>query len=122
MKRRLVTAVISLHAPLLLAADPPVLAITDAVIHQAVKETLAEAAAEARPNSSTNTNTNNAPTVRAADRIEQRMREAFDEAKVPDCLHPDAMKLTPPRIGPINLAGIYAAPFWAYAALSGKCR
>jgi hypothetical protein len=52
--------------------------------------------------------------------------EAFEAAAIGDCLHGDALKHTPPviRIGPIpiGLGGVFALPFWGYAAATGKCR
>jgi hypothetical protein len=47
---------------------------------------------------------------------------AVDEARVPDCLHPDALKHQPAKIGPMNIGGIYALPFLAAAILRGKCK
>ncbi len=46
---------------------------------------------------------------------------AMDEARVPSCLHPDALKHQPPKIGPVVIGGIYALPFLAAAILRGKC-
>jgi hypothetical protein len=54
-------------------------------------------------------------------RNEEILTRAFQEAKVPDCLHQDAMKFAPPRIGVIGIAGEFALPWWAYAVLSGHC-
>lgn len=45
----------------------------------------------------------------------------MDEAAVPSCWRGDAMKHQPPTIGPINLGGLLALPFWGAAILSGKC-
>ena len=47
--------------------------------------------------------------------------EAVDDARVPSCLHPDALKHQPPKIGPVGIGGIYALPFLAAAILRGKC-
>jgi len=47
--------------------------------------------------------------------------DAMDEARVPSCLHADAMKHQPPKIGPVGLGGILALPFLAAAILRGKC-
>jgi hypothetical protein len=46
---------------------------------------------------------------------------AVDEARVPDCLHPDALKHQPAKMGPVGIGGIYALPFLAAAILRGKC-
>lgn len=51
---------------------------------------------------------------------------AFARAAVPDCLHPDALKLNPPVLNVggvvIGLAYLFALPHWAYTAASGKCK
>jgi hypothetical protein len=44
-----------------------------------------------------------------------------DEAAVPSCWRPDALKHNPPRLGPINLGGVLALPFWGWSIVSGKC-
>ena len=46
---------------------------------------------------------------------------AMDEARVPDCLHGDALKRAPAAIGPIAFIGVYAIPFVILAKLRGKC-
>lgn len=51
----------------------------------------------------------------------QQFAEQFSEAKVPDCLHADALKRQPPRIGPITFKGLYAVPFVVLAKVRGKC-
>jgi hypothetical protein len=51
----------------------------------------------------------------------QTFARSFEDARVPDCLHPDAMKNQPPKIGPIGIGGIYALPFWISAIVRGKC-
>lgn len=47
--------------------------------------------------------------------------DAVDEARVPSCLHPDALKHQPPKIGPVALGGFLVLPFLAAAILRGKC-
>ncbi|HEX9174354.1 MAG TPA: hypothetical protein VF861_17020 [Telluria sp.] len=47
--------------------------------------------------------------------------QQFSEARVPDCLHGDALKRQPPRIGPIGFSYLAAAPFVVLAKLRGKC-
>ena len=47
--------------------------------------------------------------------------DAMEEARVPSCLHPDAMKHQPPKIGPVVLGGILALPVLAAAIVRGKC-
>jgi len=46
---------------------------------------------------------------------------AFDAARVPGCLQPDALRHQPASIGPVAIGGIYALPFLAAAILRGKC-
>jgi hypothetical protein len=45
----------------------------------------------------------------------------FEEAAVPNCLGPNALKHQPPKIGPIGVGGILALPFLVVAAVRGKC-
>lgn len=45
----------------------------------------------------------------------------MDEARVPSCWGPDAMKHQPPQIGPIAIGGLLALPFWGLAIVRGKC-
>lgn len=47
--------------------------------------------------------------------------EKFAEAKVPDCLHGDALKRQPARILFVNFQGVYAVPFVILAKFRGKC-
>jgi hypothetical protein len=47
---------------------------------------------------------------------------AVNDARIPDCLHPDALKHQPAKIGPVDIGGIYALPFLAAAILRGKCK
>jgi hypothetical protein len=93
---------------------PP--ALTELEIQSAIKEALAEEPAPKIPDRA------KSGVYGTSAYVEQRMTRAFNEAKVPDCLHPDATKFTPPQLGPVILTGEFAAPFWAYAALTGKCR
>lgn len=48
--------------------------------------------------------------------------KGFDEAEVPGCLAPNALKHQPPKIGPIAVGGILALPFLVVAAVRGKCK
>ncbi|MFK3736534.1 hypothetical protein [Massilia sp. TN1-12] len=80
------------------------------VIKEAVRETLAEAPATRKE----------AGPVLRADRYEAFGRE-MEEARVPSCWHADAMKHQPPKIGPINIGGIFVLPFLAAAIVRGKC-
>jgi hypothetical protein len=87
--------------------------ITEQMVRQAVRETLAaEAAVQTLRR-------HEADTLRA-DKY-QAFATQFDEAKVPDCLHPDGLKRQPTNIGPIKIVGLYAVPFVLIAKLRGKC-
>jgi hypothetical protein len=119
MRRLIVASILSTVPPLLPAVEQPAPAppaLTDAMIRQAVKEALAAAPAPDIPLRA------RADAYSAGSPIEQRMTRAFNEAKIPDCLHSGAMKFTPPQLGPVVLTEEFAVPFWAYAALTGKCR
>jgi hypothetical protein len=85
--------------------------IGDARIQQAVRETLAETRENPRRHEAD---------VLRGDRW-QVFAEQFHEAKVPYCLHPDGLKRQPTNIGPINIVGLYAAPFVLLAKMRGKC-
>lgn len=52
----------------------------------------------------------------------EQFHDAAEFAGIPDCLGPNALKHDPPKIGPIALGGLLAAPFLAHAALTGKCK
>lgn len=92
------------------APDPAPLRarLGDEVIRDAIKQTMAEQKKDAalRPDKAL-----------SADRYEQFGREMSD-AKIPDCLHSDALKYQPTFI----FSGLLAAPFVVIAALRGKCR
>lgn len=94
------------------ASRPPLrLQLTDDVIRQAVRATLAEGAA---------TPENHGRVLSGGDRYASFGRQ-MDEARTPSCLHPDALKHQPAQVGPIGLGGILALPFWGAAILRGKC-
>jgi hypothetical protein len=57
----------------------------------------------------------------------QRFAVAFHEARVPDCIgKDDALRLDPPEVKlgkvKVGLGGVFALPFLAHAALTGKCK
>jgi hypothetical protein len=89
--------------------------LTDDVIKDAIKQTLAEYPKEGRPDRGN---------VLGADTHEQFSRD-FSEAQVPGCLNPDALKHVPTSVQTKNwnfgLTGLLALPMWAAAAASGKC-
>jgi len=102
-------------APLDQAANArprPELLMTNPTITRAVRDTLADS----KP----------APLKDGAGRTlhgdaQDKFTRQVDEAQVPSCWRPDAMKHAPPRIGPLNLGGLLALPFWGWAIVSGKC-
>jgi pyruvate/2-oxoglutarate dehydrogenase complex dihydrolipoamide acyltransferase (E2) component len=107
-------------APAPAGAHPP---LTDALIHQAIHDTLEEADRQAAAERQAVANKQMQPGV-APGGVVYRGRadadilsSAFDEAKVPDCLHPDGLKNQPTFF----LAGLLALPFVAVAKLRGKC-
>ncbi|MES2347463.1 MAG: hypothetical protein V4641_07810 [Pseudomonadota bacterium] len=91
-------------------ASPPVL--TDEIIKKAVRETIAE---NPQPLANRNAGAFSAGTAH------DKMSAAFEQAKVPDCLHGDALKHQPAQIGPIAVVGPYSLPWVIAAALRGKC-
>ncbi|MES2148691.1 MAG: hypothetical protein V4508_02755 [Pseudomonadota bacterium] len=102
------------------AAPEPVLAvdwaaprIDQAVIRQAVRETLV-AERDAVP-----ARRHENDTLRG-DRYQSFAAE-FAEARVPDCLHSEGLKRQPTSIGPFGVGGLLALPFVAVAKLRGKC-
>ena len=88
-------------------------ALTDEVIRKAVRETIAE-------NPQPVLASRDAGTF-SAGTAQERMRAAFEQAKVPGCLHGDALKHQPAHIGPVNVVGPYSLPWVIGAALRGKC-
>jgi hypothetical protein len=83
--------------------------LTDEAIRQAVKQTLADEQKESAI----------APgRTLSGDARYQQFGRAVSEAKTPDCLHGDALKYQPTFF----FAGLLAIPFWALAAIRGKCR
>lgn len=91
--------------------------LSDELIRKAVRETVAE---DPHPQAlaARNAAAYGAATVTAQD----RMTTAFNQAKVPDCLHDDALKLQPAYIGPFGVVGPFSLPWVVAAALRGKCR
>jgi hypothetical protein len=98
---------------------PPTQAVpvlTDDVIKKAVRETVAETPQPAPPLA-----INPQAGAFRANSVEARMSAAFEQAKVPDCLHSDALKLQPAHIGPVNVVGPYSLPWVIAAVVRGKC-
>lgn len=117
----LIAALLMTQAPtpstptLELAGPAPSPVLSEEVIKKAVRETIAEdaqAAPEKRPTGG----------VIRADAVSARMSAAFDQAKVPDCLHEDALKHQPAHIGPVKVVGPYSLPWIVAAVVRGKCR
>jgi hypothetical protein len=118
--RFLAAMLIALQYTSCVAAEPQAFAapvsdlrlrLSDQMIRQAVREAIAETREHPRRHEAD---------VLSADRY-QRFSSEFHEAKVPDCLHPDALKRQPPAIGPIGFTGLYAIPFVLLAKVRGKC-
>jgi hypothetical protein len=80
-------------------------------IRKAVRATLAETPATAK---------DRGPVLRGD--AYNRFERQFDDARLPSCWQPDAMKHQPPHVGPIALGGILALPFWGAAIVTGKCK
>lgn len=85
--------------------------LSDDAIRQAVRETLAAQPA---------TSSTGHGRVLSGERSTSFARQ-MDEARVPSCWRPDALKHQPAAIGPIGLGGELALPFWAAAIVRGKC-
>jgi predicted secreted protein len=89
--------------------------LTDEVIRDAVKHTLAETGTEQRILNRK---------VLSGDQYKKFERK-FSEAQVPSCIHPDALRLQPAEIETknwvIGLGGILVVPFIVVAAARGKC-
>jgi hypothetical protein len=97
------------------AADPAPASIRqrldDEAIRKAVRETLAETPAPAK---------DHGPVLQGD--AYGKFERQFDDARIPSCWQPNAMKHQPPRIGPIAVGGILALPFWGAAIVTGKCK
>jgi len=52
----------------------------------------------------------------------ERLQKDLQQATIPGCTDDDALKHRPAKIGGVAFIGLLAAPFWAQAAMSGKCR
>jgi hypothetical protein len=120
MTRRLLAAALSLVVTSADAAEPTSslrARLTDDVVKQAVRETLAEGPSEPQA----------APSGRVlnGDRYRSFSR-TFSEARIPSCLGPDALKHQPNKIdtkhGHFEANGTMAMPFWAAAVARGKCK
>lgn len=85
--------------------------LSDDAIRQAVRETLAEQPSTASTGHGR---------VLSGERSTSFSRQ-MDEARVPSCWRPDALKHQPAAIGPIGIGGALALPFWAAAIVRGKC-
>jgi len=96
-------------------SQPP--ALSDELIRKAVRDMIAEDPHPVDPAKATagvyGTTT---PSVH------DKMSAAFEQAKVPDCLHEDALKLQPAHIGPVAVVGPYSLPWVIAAVIQGKCR
>ncbi|MFC0170025.1 hypothetical protein ACFFKC_18290 [Pseudoduganella danionis] len=91
--------------------------LSDELIRKAVRDTVAE-----DPHPQALAARNAAAYGAATVTVQDRMTTAFNQAKVPDCLHDDALKLQPAYIGPFAVVGPFSLPWVVAAALRGKCR
>lgn len=99
-------------------SQPPALsyALTDEMIRKAVRDTIAEDPHPVAPaHHASGAFGASAPTAH------DKMTAAFEQAKVPDCLHGDALKLQPAQIGPVAVVGPYSLPWVIAALIRGKC-
>lgn len=110
--RTFADAPVALEPPLLHLEAPPS-AVTDAIIRQAVRATIAE---DPQPPPA------RGPAALSGGVTQARLDAAFDQARVPDCLHGDALKHQPAHIGPIAVVGIYSLPWVVAAVVGGKCK
>ena len=115
MRTIVLAALLTVMSSAVEAADPAPPSIRQRLdedaIRKAVRETLAETPVPAK---------DRGPALRG-DAYEKFERQ-FDDARLPSCWQPDAMKHQPPRIGPIAVGGILALPFWGAAIVTGKCK
>jgi hypothetical protein len=115
MRAIVLAALLTVISSAVKAADaaPPSIRqrLDEEAIRKAVRETLAETPVPAQ---------DRGPALRG-DAYEKFERK-FDDARLPSCWQPDAMKHQPPRIGPIAVGGILALPFWGAAIVTGKCK
>lgn len=91
--------------------------LSDELIRKAVRDTVAE-----DPHPQALAARNAAAYGAATVTVQDRMTAAFNQAKLPDCLHDDALKLQPAYIGPFGVVGPFSLPWVVAAALRGKCR
>jgi len=91
--------------------------LSDELIRKAVRDTVAE-----DPHPQALAARNAAAYGAATVTVQDKMTAAFNQAKVPDCLHDDALKLQPAYIGPFGVVGPFSLPWVVAAALRGKCR
>lgn len=104
----------------------PGLRLNDDIIRNAVRETIKESK-EVRKGTSSGS------ILSASKDNDQyaKFGRQFSEAQVPGCIGPDPLKHVPTGTvirsktfgdWAIGVGGIFAAPFWGYAALTGKCK
>ncbi|MYN03043.1 hypothetical protein GTP41_13115 [Pseudoduganella sp. DS3] len=94
------------------AAQAP-LRIDEKVIREAVRATVAEMPKLERVPAAADFSSGGTLDKGARQKIDR----AFEAAEKPDCLHADATKHVPLRLG-----GWLGLPGWAYAAATGKCK
>lgn len=104
----------------------PSLHLNEDIIRNAVRETIKESKAARREPAGGG--------VLSAGRDNDpytKFGRQFSEAQVPGCIGPDPLKHVPTStvirsktFGDwlVGVGGVFAAPFWGYAVLSGKCK
>lgn len=104
----------------------PGIRLNDDIIRNAVRETIKESKEAGKDTSS-------GSVLSASKDNDQyaKFGRQFSQAQVPGCIGPDPLKHVPTgtvirsrNFGDwaIGVGGIFAAPFWGYAVLTGKCR
>ncbi len=103
----------------------PGLRLNDDIIRNAVRATIKESKEDRKVTSSgrvLSASKDNDPYV--------KFGRQFSQAQVPGCIGPDPLKHVPTgtvirskNFGDwaIGVGGVFAAPFWGYAVLTGKC-
>ena len=97
-------------------AKPVVAAIpfSDSVVKQGVKDFLAAEPALAKV-------PENVHALSADDKY--RIFDAqFHQAKIPDCLHSNALKFNPAQIGQLAITDEFALPWWFVTVFKGLCK
>ena len=52
----------------------------------------------------------------------EKFAAAMEDAAIPNCMDPEALKHHPAKLGGVQLKGLLALPAWIHAAATGKCK